>query len=547
MQAWPQPLWSHVIDRASAVRESRLSLPCQGSRRHHVNLTVPDIEVGYELYQYVPRVFALCMKGRLASLSICTGRHPFYYFVPRWLLTERTDCTAKFGHERNQGSAAQHSAPPMDAVYPPYAEVFALPPAARVPYVYLFNKRSSEWGGPPVNTWSADEVRRLCERLIVSSCYRHLFYFRSRNSPLLGPLMGTGSKQWGDDDVEAARSCRGGFVVSDWLQAEASHRADRRGAVQNTADAISEPSSELELANTAQLVLMANAAVSIGVQGGMAVLNGLVGGRAVVLCRRGIECENDYGWYPKIANSTMASMRSAADAIALVTWLCGRTPIAITGREMLPVGLEMARRRLYPPTLPGFHPAVHARAGTRPSALKRPPALKRPSAVNRPSAGRGVAASDRNVAHGSAQAASPSAMTTRLRETPARLKAPTHRRESAQANSESPHVGAAGSGQRTGTRAEASHSIRSAPGREETVLGALPQKARAGPYSRTAATHSHAPLPWPAQLTRTRGMARGGGGAVADRWDQVERWERTDAARAVGDRHQHLRDLKQGI
>ena len=50
--------------------------------------------------------------------------------------------------------------------------------------------------------------------------------------------------------------------------------------------------------------------------------------------RRGIECENDYAWYPLIANASFAVMRSAADALALARWECGHHGVAISGSEL---------------------------------------------------------------------------------------------------------------------------------------------------------------------------------------------------------------------
>ena len=44
---------------------------------------------------------------------------------------------------------------------------------------------------------------------------------------------------------------------------------------------------------------MSSASFTVGVQGGMAVLNGMVGGRALVLCKQGEECgtSGDFSWY----------------------------------------------------------------------------------------------------------------------------------------------------------------------------------------------------------------------------------------------------------
>lgn len=337
-EPWPPPLapvQAFILERLSALRTSQLSMQCQVATQPLVNLTIPDVELGYELYQHVPRAFRLCREGRLAALSICVGRHPFYYFVPRRMVYQR-ECRDAFGKERNQNFAAQHSPTTASAnTYPPYRTAFQLPAAP--PFAYIFNKLNSEWGGPPVNTWRAPDVRVACERLGASAehvgkagCYPHVLYYRSRNMA----SMGTGSRQWGDDDLEAARRA-GGVVVGDWLQHVVAGRSSHSGDTAPRSDRW-DGARVLELVNVAQLVLLSTASLSVGVQGGMAVLSGLVGGRVLLLCRRGIECEHDYTWYPRIANASIAVMRSAADAIALATWHCASAPVAMSGHVAAP-------------------------------------------------------------------------------------------------------------------------------------------------------------------------------------------------------------------
>lgn len=320
---WPAGLQEHILAMHAAVRGSQLALPgCSSGAGAQVHLAVPDHELGYELFQWVPKAYALCRAGRLAGLTVCPGRAPFYYFVPRELLSEHSACNASFGHERDQNARAQHDPATARQAYPPYRRVFAWgrsPPR----YTYAYNKRNGEWGGAPVNTYRAQHVARLCD--LPARCGTVLF-FRSRNDPSAG----TGSRQWGEDDIDAARGCGLG-LVSDWLRAAAPTAGGRRAAA-----------VALELSNVAQLVLMSSAALTIGVQGGMGVLNGLVGGRSIVLCTRGAECPRagarggDYAWYPRIANWSIAVAASADDAIALAEWECGRTPVAVANRRLRP-------------------------------------------------------------------------------------------------------------------------------------------------------------------------------------------------------------------
>ena len=89
--AWPVGLQDHILAMHAAVLESRLALPGCSSRAHELNdtLDVPaHLELGYELFQWVPKAYALCKAGHLARLTICPGRAPFYYFVPRALLLD---------------------------------------------------------------------------------------------------------------------------------------------------------------------------------------------------------------------------------------------------------------------------------------------------------------------------------------------------------------------------------------------------------------------------------------------------------------------------
>ena len=83
---------------------------------------------------------------------------------------------------------------------------------------------------------------------------------------------------------------------------------------------------DIELMNVAQIVLLAGARVAIGVQGGIATLGSAVGGRMLILCRGGSECidgaNHDFRWHPALANGSIATVGSAADAVRMLQWTC---------------------------------------------------------------------------------------------------------------------------------------------------------------------------------------------------------------------------------
>ena len=68
------------------------TLPCNGSGG--VAWQLPIFEFGYEVLLQAPRIYRACSRGEVRSLTICRGRYPLYFFVPRQLVRERV-CRCK--------------------------------------------------------------------------------------------------------------------------------------------------------------------------------------------------------------------------------------------------------------------------------------------------------------------------------------------------------------------------------------------------------------------------------------------------------------------
>jgi len=238
------------------------------------DVEVADVEFGYDIFQSVPDVYARCLAGTLGRLSVCAGMRPLYYFVHRDSVSERP-CSHSFDRT---WLPRQHVQPPASQRWPPYADVFA----TSVQLVYVYNKFNREWRHEPINTWSAKTIAEVTKLAACNGL--SVIYSQPPNRDDLG----TGEN--GEVDTTGAGSGAAGGAGREAC-AEAASAA---GAVVLGDDVF----DDVERLNVLQLVLMSSASFTVGVQGGMAVLNGLVGGRALVLCKQGRECgSGDFSWY----------------------------------------------------------------------------------------------------------------------------------------------------------------------------------------------------------------------------------------------------------
>ena len=120
-------LWQWVGARARALHDSSPAFRGTRACNHSTNYSHPgadyvvrDSEFGYELYQQLPTVYRLCQAGQLRSLSICAGRYPLYYFMPRASVSERTDCHGDDGWVQAANVRIQHRFDPQ-LTFPPCA------------------------------------------------------------------------------------------------------------------------------------------------------------------------------------------------------------------------------------------------------------------------------------------------------------------------------------------------------------------------------------------------------------------------------------------
>ena len=289
----------HWIHEARDQLGQRHILPCDSSDVAR-QWKLPMMEFGYEVFLEVPRVYEACTRGEVGSLTICRGRYPLYFFVPRRLVKERS-CVCKFtmceATEKNLSDFhKQKVVLSLAQQMPPYARAFRAPRAA--PMVFMWNKFNTEWEGGPVNYWPEHSVTAV---LRAAKCVGPAVFWRWPNKAELGT----------------------GGVLNASLADMAAARAS--GRAQMLADLVD--IEDVELLNVAQLVLLTTAEVAIGVQGGIATLGSAVGARMLLLCKRGRECaghrvSHDFSWHPSIAGGSLATIFDPNNAVQYLNWLC---------------------------------------------------------------------------------------------------------------------------------------------------------------------------------------------------------------------------------
>ena len=268
------------------------------SSKRGVNAEVVDMEFGYVVLLEVPRVYALCGRGALRSVTLCPAHRPLFYFVPRALVFERkAPCAARhvaaYKRAAHTFSAAR--------VFPPFARVFA-PHALRRPITLVVNKYKRESGATrPVNTWSEADVEAIVSH--ARSAHGAVVFHRN--------VAGVGF----------APSTSGLPPLRD-------HEAAARAGATPTSSALQGASSAL--LNTFQLMLMARAEVVVCTQGAFPTLAAAVGVKKVVtLCKMGRECEDnsygtpDYVWYYSLSGSSIYTVHDADSAVQVLRMLYG--------------------------------------------------------------------------------------------------------------------------------------------------------------------------------------------------------------------------------
>ena len=71
--------WIMQVRRSLGTRHT---IECSGDARAKDHV-VRALEFGYDALLNVPEVYRQCQQRTVASLTICSGRYPLYFFVPR--------------------------------------------------------------------------------------------------------------------------------------------------------------------------------------------------------------------------------------------------------------------------------------------------------------------------------------------------------------------------------------------------------------------------------------------------------------------------------
>ena len=297
-----------IVRCVQALHSSRDDCPSDALTplRMRVEAATP-MEFGYEAYQGAPDVYALCRQGILSLDSVCRGSGPLYFYAGAAVQSaRRIACDRNAGDAYQQDFHRQHRQPPgaFWERHPPFAQAFKVAfGGQRVAFV--FNKRAgvgtfeNEHGVP--NSWSIEGLEALMERLLP--CYDRVVYFRSS-----APAAGLSAHASGD----AANDGYGDIPLL----------RRRFPSVLLLHELIGRGDDQLDALNAAQLVLAASAHVTIGVQGGGAVLAALAATNLLLLCRRGYECDTDVGFWSKFNNATIIVSSSEQSLITLSTSGC---------------------------------------------------------------------------------------------------------------------------------------------------------------------------------------------------------------------------------
>ena len=266
------------------------------------------VEFGYELFQAVPDAYALCKLGVLHLQSVCKGSAPLFFFVGMSVRQARAPpCDRRAGSvsiSSAQNYLRQHKRPVGDfwRRQPPFRAAFRLPVEGRLAYV--FNKWSNQPGPQgKINSWSLPGLLKMLERL--RHCYDHVVYFRAgAMTGVRKDLLGEApeSKLAYPDIDEIRRAVPSVLMLQDLIP---------HG-----------PGNYLDRINTAQLVLTATADVTVGVQGGGAVLASLTADPMYFVCRSAHECSKDVGFWQLYNNATIVSSQSEQALSVMATLGC---------------------------------------------------------------------------------------------------------------------------------------------------------------------------------------------------------------------------------
>ena len=298
-----------------------------------VNFSSYPIEFGYEVFQVVPEAYALCRLGLLRLHALCAGSLPFYFFAGSSLrhvnVKECNRSSIGLGGlpvstmtSMGQNPWRQHRRPQGQfwLRQPPFRAVYKMPTAGRVAFVY--NKMGDRFKGPSgsVNSWSIRGLVDLLRQL--SHACDTVVYFRAGAAAAASAMGELG----GDRSYPDLTSIQAALPSVRFLQ-----------------DLVPPGKAYLDRLNAAQLLLSASAIVTVGVQGGGALIASLAADRFVFLCRRGFECNGDKHFWKLYNRATIESYANEAEVTAAAVRLAKPRASASTPRA-LPGGNAAGKR-----------------------------------------------------------------------------------------------------------------------------------------------------------------------------------------------------------
>ena len=301
---------SHLDRAAQCLLRSFLEWPpCPTTNLPQVDFDASPVEFGYEVFQFVPEAYALCKLGALNLRTYCEGSVALYHFAGAMLHDAKSVVCSRNVRAGAAGSVPQdfhrqHRRPVGDFWnrQPTFQSTFRLLGRHHGRIAFVFNKMNDlGTASGLLNSWMPKDLIYLLERL--KRCFDAVVYFRAgaSNVSLLAKQMGDSMSLDGHDVEAIHQQLPSVFLLQ---------------------DLIPDGPAYLDRLNIAQLILAASAHVTVGTQGGGALLASLAANPFYLICRTGIECHNDIGFWSRYNNATIVAGASGTVLATLATQGC---------------------------------------------------------------------------------------------------------------------------------------------------------------------------------------------------------------------------------
>jgi hypothetical protein len=244
-------------------------------------------EFGYELIMCVSYAHYLHTRKENFRVLSCEGMRPFYFFLPSEKYEERyTKRSYRFPSGTWLRSIHFRELNSSKFSFPDYKSVFqSLPLKVKFqkPLLFISNKYTSEWLGPPVNYLSCEFLNQLFD--------------------LLTPHF----------DIVYNRP-QGNIICNDESEQPSFNLKDK--GIANNYSNVYLFETLLDLHdydfNALQLILLANSDIKISVQGGTSIVSSLLGGANLVYAVKGQElnCGSYKNWYNKLSGCNVKDFSS---------------------------------------------------------------------------------------------------------------------------------------------------------------------------------------------------------------------------------------------